>query len=370
MKRLLSASLLLALLAGVSAACAPVMFRGAQVAIASESALIVYDEKTQTEHFIRRGPFETKVPYFGFLVPTPSVPEIAEVPDEVFATLADWTKPGVIRKARTMPGRGWGFGAKHAAGFLAPGAAGHDAKVEVLGGGRVGDLEYVILKADEAGKLKTWLQEHSYETRPDLETWVEPYLKQGWVLTAFQMVKPEERKAAAGLTGQAVRMSFKTDKPFYPYKEPEGQREQGAYKPGRLLRVFYVGTKRVEGKLEDGKKAWPGQAVWSAPVGEKREKLAEASKGKGEAVSVPEGAWLTEFEDRSSPRPGTSDLYFSASADQSQLKRPPVVEYYYVESDATAGLNPTRLIVAGVLGAIVLGSLAFLLWRSVAGKAA
>ena len=36
-------------------ACAPVMGRGEQVRIASESALIVYDEKTKTEHFIRRG---------------------------------------------------------------------------------------------------------------------------------------------------------------------------------------------------------------------------------------------------------------------------------------------------------------------------
>src|SRR3954466_2696232 len=96
MKRLLLAPPLLACLAGLAAACAPVMFRGEKVAIASESALIIYDEATKTEHFIRKGAFETKVPYFGFLVPTPSVPTIAEVPDDVFDLLADWTKPKVI----------------------------------------------------------------------------------------------------------------------------------------------------------------------------------------------------------------------------------------------------------------------------------
>jgi hypothetical protein len=369
MKRLLSASLLLALLAGLSAACAPVSFKGAHVAIASETALIVYDDKTQTEHFIRRGTFETKVPYFGFLVPTPSDPEVAEVSDEVFTVLADWTKPEVIRKPRKLPARGWSIGAKRTADFAAGPGLPDAGKVEVLGSGRVGDLDYVKLKADKSADLKEWLEKHSYETRPDLETWAEPYAKKGWVFTAFQMVKPEDRKAAQGLTGQTVRMSFKTDKPFYPYVEPEGQREAGAFKPNRLLRVFYVGTQRVEGKLEDGKKAWPGQAVWSAPIGEKREALAQKSKGKGEDVSVPEGAWLTEFEDRSAPRPGTSDLFFSPAADQSKLARPPVIEYYYVEDEVGAvGTNPARLIVVGLLGVIVLGSLAFLLWRSLVRK--
>src|SRR4051794_21000113 len=163
MKRLLSASLLLALMAGLSAACAPVMIKGARVAIASETALIIYDDKTQTEHFIRRGTFETKVPYFGFLVPTPSDPEVAEVPDEVFTVLADWTKPQVIRKARTIPGQGWGIGAKRSADFAA--GAGLPGGVEVLGGGRVGDLTYVKLKADRSADLKKWLEQHSYETR-------------------------------------------------------------------------------------------------------------------------------------------------------------------------------------------------------------
>ena len=72
--------------------------------------------------------------------------------------------------------------------------------------------------------------------------------------------------------------------------------------------------------------------MWSNALGEERETLAQKSKGKGEAVSVPEG-WLTEFEDRSAPRPGTSDLFFSASADQSKLARPPAIEYYYVEEN-------------------------------------
>src|SRR4051794_29269888 len=76
-------------------ACAPVSSSGTHVAVATESALIIWDEKAKKQHFIRRAAFDTKVPYFGFLVPTPTQPELAEAPDEVFTRLEEWTRPEV-----------------------------------------------------------------------------------------------------------------------------------------------------------------------------------------------------------------------------------------------------------------------------------
>ena len=73
-------------------ACAIAWPRGEQVGIATESALIIWDEKSKTQHFIRRASFETELPYFGFLVPTPTKPDLAEAPDELFRRLEDWTK--------------------------------------------------------------------------------------------------------------------------------------------------------------------------------------------------------------------------------------------------------------------------------------
>src|SRR5262245_66273162 len=91
MKRLLATAALF--LACVSSArpCAPAYARGMRVGITAESALIVYDEKTKTEHFIRRANFDTATPYFGFLVPTPSVPQLAEMADSTFDVLEEWT---------------------------------------------------------------------------------------------------------------------------------------------------------------------------------------------------------------------------------------------------------------------------------------
>ena len=52
----------------------------------------------------------------------------------------------------------------------------------------------------------------------------------------------------------------------------------------------------------------------------------------GEAFA-PDKAWfLTEFEDRSSPRPGTDEVYFGPAPDQSPVERPPIIQYEYIDT--------------------------------------
>src|SRR4051812_38730839 len=76
-----------------ASACAPAFRRGASVRIADESVLIVWDAEAKTQHFIRRATFDTETPDFGFLVPTPTRPEVKEAPQEVFTALEEWTRP-------------------------------------------------------------------------------------------------------------------------------------------------------------------------------------------------------------------------------------------------------------------------------------
>ena len=177
----------------------------------------------------------------------------------------------------------------------------------------VADYKAVSLKADNPKALHLWLDEHEYATRPDLDKWLGPYVKAGWVITAFQITKPDSEKAA--LSTQAVRMTFKTESPFYPDAEPADQREQGARRPGRLLRHFVLGTARMQGKL-DHPTTWPGRAAWANTLSaERRDKLIERLGGAVKA-NLAEQPWLTVFDDPSSPRPGVADLFFSVSSDQ------------------------------------------------------
>ena len=85
MTKCLPLVLFAALLAAVpSPACAPAPMRGEYVEITNESALIIWDAESKTEHFIRRAAFQSTSTDFGFLVPTPTQPELAEADDSVF----------------------------------------------------------------------------------------------------------------------------------------------------------------------------------------------------------------------------------------------------------------------------------------------
>jgi hypothetical protein len=337
------------------------MPRGARVAIATESAVIVWDEKTRTQHFIRRAAFDTRVPYFGFLVPTPTQPKLAEAPDALFNRLEVWTRPQVviqrIPRRRTL-GRG---------GLLPMAAAPAAGKVEVLDEQRVAGYDAVVLRADDAKKLEEWLQKRGYATRPELTKWLEPYIEKGWIITAFQIAKGEG--PAPMVTPQAVRMSFTTDRPFFPYSEPADQRTGPPAPGGRLLRVFLVAAQRMQGALDD-RTPWPGRTAWAdALTDDRRAALSDLlgqsvdSEG-GKVGALAEKPYLTVFDDPASPRPGTSDLYFSASADQSSVQRPPIVQQVEVDEPGV-GLAPASAWagLAVIVGSVLVLIVVLAAWR-------
>ncbi|HEY7160292.1 MAG TPA: hypothetical protein VH815_03495, partial [Acidobacteriota bacterium] len=78
--------------------CAPAPPNGRRVQVLGESAVIVWDSKTKTEHFIRSATFESDSPDFGFLVPTPTVPTLQESTDQIFTMAEEWMVPEKIEK--------------------------------------------------------------------------------------------------------------------------------------------------------------------------------------------------------------------------------------------------------------------------------
>jgi hypothetical protein len=123
-------------------------------------------------------------------------------------------------------------------------------------------------------------------------------------------------------------MSFKTDRPFYPYREPSDQRESmpaglatAGLPVGRRLRVFFVGDSRVDGVIGEGGPAWPGTTV---RAGDTDGDALEGTLGLNHLPSMGK-TWLTAFEDDSTPRPGTDDVFFSPSAVSTPVTPPPVV---------------------------------------------
>src|SRR5262245_37244541 len=79
--------------------CAAVWSKGSNgVLIAEEGAIIIWDAAQKMEHFIRWARFDATAPDFGFLVPTPTQPELAEVSEGIFSTMEQWIAPKVITR--------------------------------------------------------------------------------------------------------------------------------------------------------------------------------------------------------------------------------------------------------------------------------
>jgi hypothetical protein len=324
-RKLLGTSILLLLVAtiGVSPtgfvrACGTASPLNKPVEIADETAIIIWDAKSKTQHFIRRASFRTEASDFGFLVPTPTQPTLAEASDEAFSTLAKITEPRIVTKPRPPSGGGCGCGA-------AP-PAGNAPQVRVLEEKRVAGYDAVVLEAESADALSKWLKDHNYDFSQALTEWVKPYVAARWKITAFKIAK--DAPTEQNVQSSAVRMTFQTEQPFFPYREPTedgaaGQKQQD----GRLLRVFFIGEGRVKGVL--GEKAvlpWQGKTAWAGQLTAwKREELLKLLKLP--AQTPPESWWLTEFEDHSSPRSGTTDVFFSPSEDQGPVEREPHIRY-------------------------------------------
>src|SRR5262245_43668633 len=74
-------------------ACCPAFPSGKPVVNADQTVIIIWDAETRTQHFIRQASFKSEADDFGFLVPTPTRPELAESGNEAFPFFLKLTEP-------------------------------------------------------------------------------------------------------------------------------------------------------------------------------------------------------------------------------------------------------------------------------------
>lgn len=269
-------------LVGVSAVanpCASIGERGRPVRIAGEEAIIVWDEQTHTESFIRTARFETDAPSLGFLVPTPTVPRLKQTSDRAFGVLNDIVSPRPA--AADLP--------------MTKGARAAN-RVDIVSRQRVGDYDATILKGSDPGAVKRWLAQNGYPTSPLTEAWLKPYLRKGWAITAFHLSRVRLGRAHL----PPVALTFSTDRPFYPYREPENGSADG-----RKLRIYLLADRAFHSK-----EPWPGKVDFQRELeGADAERL-RSSLGDV-AGGLANKPFLTAFLDDSSPRIGREDLTFA-----------------------------------------------------------
>jgi hypothetical protein len=202
---------------------------------------------------------------------------------------------------------------------VAPQVAAIERRVQVIEEKRVAGFDATVLTAQSGDDLVNWLKEHGYAYSPAVAEWAKPYLRGDWHFTALKITKDASAKAEADLKAAALRISFRTARPLFPYREPESVASRGALKaPDRLLRIYFIADARFRGEIDGGKK-WSGETVWSGDITAHRAELLRELGLPTE--SGPEKWWLTEFEDRWPYAKAAGDVYFSRDADQKEKSR-------------------------------------------------
>lgn len=289
-----------------ASACATATREGATIETATETALIVWDEAKKREHFIRGATFAGSAREAAFLVPTPSLPELAAVTRDPFEAITERAAPARETQSK------WGVSLMPLclSFFLLRSMKSEalPAGVQILSRQRVGNYDATVLRGTSAAAITQWLAENRFPSRPALDAWLAPYVAQGFFFTAFRLAEDPQQ---GGLAATTVRLSFDTPRPFYPYREPDDT----APHPGRLLRLAFVGNGTPRAKIGDD--AWIppkfsgelGRASWASPV------------------PLPEGAaWLTVYEDDVTGRRGLGDVSFLPTTDRTVITPPPIID--------------------------------------------
>jgi len=296
--------------------------------ITGEQAVIIWDEAHKTEHFLRQADISTTQPNVGFVVPTPQTPELVEADPQIFDLAGEEAAPR--RVPRTLPRTpmemiiAWiqdPLNIKSVFTTIASTldvAASGPNDVQVISQQDVADYHATVLAADDSASLSQWLKENGYAWDNKDDAWLQPYLTAKWKITAFKLLQKPNEVGTGTIQSRAIRMSFTTDRPFFPYSEPGDTPSGGKPNPGeRVLNVAVLSDERMTGKLADGH-VWPGELQYSGPMDTLLTGFANFDPKK-DAVPAPTN--LTYFVDNSNPRPGTADLYFSPDTDQTAFRK-------------------------------------------------
>ncbi|MBS2014322.1 MAG: DUF2330 domain-containing protein [Deltaproteobacteria bacterium] len=255
--------------------------------LAGEATFIAYDADTHVEHFVRAVRFASSVQRFGFLVPVPTKPTIGEAQEALFDKLEELARSKPLLTRSAPPTAAVSVAAT-------PG-------VTVVEQAKVKGLDYAVLQASGGKELNAWLEQNKFVSYPELAPWAEHYAKEDAFFVAFKYELPSAGQIAEALPG-AVRITFTTDRPFYPYREPKPQGGPG----GRSLRLFVLGEGPVSTTVAGS--PWATTATFSEAIPAHEATNLETFL-PGARVSS-KATHLTAFNDTTVERPA-GDLFFA-----------------------------------------------------------
>jgi hypothetical protein len=145
--------------------------------------------------------------------------------------------------------------------------------------------------------------------------WLDYYAKQDWVFTALKYDRPTDSDESQTT---ALRLSFKTVQPVYPYRMPADSWRAVERQP---MAIYFVATGRAHGQFADGRGRWNSELLGQGFL--KKGTIEALAKDLKLSVSdLPDNPYLTAIKHL---RTGTNwpDVVFSVTMVRSNERQWP-----------------------------------------------
>ena len=215
-----------------------------------QRALMIYDDGI--EDLILSVKFQGTAEEFGWIIPTPTQPEISKVDSSVFRRLSDFSEPKetLLQKLKDAPRYGLDDYSKVDMIDSTQRLQEETLEVEVLEEKTIGMYDYAILKAEKVEDLKKWMNDNEFvlptqnkdiypkeymwddtdlDTSRDEDAWssalpiFQDYIDNGWYLVtvkinnSFVDSSGVEKQLSEGRVAP-LRLRFKTTDIVFPMK--------------------------------------------------------------------------------------------------------------------------------------------------------
>lgn len=283
----LAAFATVALLPVLSPACAGIGANGQPVAINQEDVVLAFSRQDSIQHLIRRVSFNSGKTDVTFFVPVPTLPVVAEADPKIFNWARTFFPRAFPRGAAAPVGGGLG-GSRQPKG------------VEVVQTDYVAGLKAQTVQINSLNAFRQFLVQNKLPSNNALVNWAGSYASKGMYIIAFQI----DNKSQSDRVGQsAVRISFATENPYYPYREPAGSRPT----PGRRWNCLVLADEPLDAFHQDYSR-WRGVKVGTVPLEPDVQSQIKAQAGLD--PESPNFSYATLFTDHQEAPRTPKDLLF------------------------------------------------------------
>jgi hypothetical protein len=197
-----------------------------------QRAFIAYNPQTQRVDLVPSINLTGEATEFAIVIPTPSIPKLDTVDQQIFWDLNDLTRP--VTRGR---GGNWGSSGLGCAVVNDDDdddfASESDDGVTVISEQEVGAFDTVILTADNPMALTDWLDEHGYHHSIEDNAILQSYIDQRWIFTAMRLgvqFGGDMRRRAQffDATVDPILLTYTAEKLIYPLRLTSISAREGA----------------------------------------------------------------------------------------------------------------------------------------------